>query len=248
MAAEVAERELDAVRRALLNRTSVSSSAELEELRRRAESMLGTAEEKERNATEAKIRAEGTEDLEREEALARGALDRGRRALSEALGEGVSVEEHLRTLEASPRPESDLSKQIEGLEAQVDKRRERCRELKSAVERAAGDLERDRQERDGRRSDLSRADFDWRGVLADAERGRSELERGLEATDATLRAVRAEAVSEVEEARSQLKAIQADQTAAVADRDKAALGPLCDSRVPGSPEGRGRGTGGCFTA
>ena len=74
----------------------------------------------------------------------------------------------------------------------------------------------------GRRSDLSRADFDWRSVLADAERGRSELERGLEATDGTLRAVRAEAVSEVEEARSQLKAIQADRTAAVADRDKAA--------------------------
>ena len=160
LAAEVAGRELDAVRRPLLNRTGVSSSAELDEVRRRAVSMLGNAEGKERNAAEAKIRAEGTEDLEREEALARGALDRGRRALAEALGDGVSVEEHLRTREAPPRPESDVSKQIEELEAQVDRRRERCRELESAIERAAGDLERDRQERDARRNDLSRADFD----------------------------------------------------------------------------------------
>lgn len=223
LAAEVAERDLDAVRRPLLNRTGVSSSAELEELRRRAESMLGTAEEKERNAAGAKIRSEGAEDLEREEALARGARDRGRRELAEALGDGVSVEGRLRTREAPPRPESDVSKQIEELEAQVDKRRERCRELESAVERAARDLERDRKERDARRNDLSRANFDWRGVLADAERGRSELERRLEAAEGTLRAVRAEAESEVEEARGQLEAIEADQAAAVADRDKAAL-------------------------
>lgn len=222
-AAEVAERELDAVRRPLLNRTGVSSFAELEELRRRAESMLGTAEEKERNATEAKIRAEGADDLEREEALARGARDRGRRALAEALGDGVSVEEHLRTREAPPRPASDVSKRIEELEARVDERREGCRELESAVERAAGDLERDRRERAARGNDLSRADFDWRGLLADAESRRSEMERRLEAAEGTLRALRAEAASEVEEARGRLEAIKADQAAAVADRDKAAL-------------------------
>jgi len=222
-AAEVAERELRAVRRPLLNRTGVSSSAELEELRRRAESMLGAAEEKEGNAAEAKIRAEGTEDLEREEALARGARDRGRRELAEALGDGVSVGEHLRTREAPPRLESDVSKQIEELEAQVDKRRERCRDLESAVERVAGDLERDRQERDARRNDLSRAGFDWRGVVADAERRRSEMERRLGAAEGTLRAVRAEAASEVEEARGQVEALRKDHAATVAERDKAAL-------------------------
>lgn len=222
-AAEAAERELDAVRGPLLNRTGVSSSVELEELRRRAGSMLGTAEEKERNAAEAKIRAEGAEDLEREEALARGARDRGRRDLVEALGDGVSVEEHLRSREAPPRPESEVSKQIEALEVRVDERRERCREPESAIERAAGDLERDRRERDARRSDLSRADFDWRGVLADVERRRSELERRLEAAKGTLRAVRAEAASEVEEARDQLEAIRSDHAAAVAERDEAVL-------------------------
>ncbi len=222
-AAEAAERELVAVRRPLLERAGVSSSAELEELGRRAESMLGTAEEEERNAAGEKIRAEGTEGLEREEALARGARDRGRRELADALGDGVSVEEHLQSREAPPRPEPDVSKQIEELEARVDKRRERCRELESAVERAAGDLERDRRERDARRNDLSRADFDWRGVLADVERRRSEMERRLEAAEGTLRAVRAEAASEVEEARGRLEAMRADHAAAVAERDKAAL-------------------------
>ena len=219
-AAEGAQRELDAVRGPLLNRADVSSSAELEELRSRAESMLAAAEEKERAAAEAKIRAEGADDLEREEALARGACDRGRRELADALGEGVSVEEHLQSRKAPPRPEPEVSKEIEELEAQVDQRQGRCRELKSAVERAAGDLERDRQERDARRKDLSRADFDWSGLLADTDRRRSELERGLQAAEDAVGAVCEEAASEVAEARNQLEAIQADHAAAVAARDK----------------------------
>ena len=185
--------------------------------------MLGRAEERERSAAKARIRAEGMEALEREEALARGAWDSSRRELAEALGEGVAVEGHLRSMDVQPRPESDVSKQIEELEAQVGKRRERCRELESAVERAAGDLERDRQERDARRNDLSRADFDWRAVLADWERRRSEMERRLEVAEGTLCAVRAEGASEVEEARGQVEAIQEDHAAAVAERDKAAL-------------------------
>lgn len=222
-AAEASGRELDEVRRPLLERAGVSSFAELEELRSRAESMLEHAEGRERSAAEARIRAEGVEAAERGEALARADRDRGRRELADALGDGASVEGYLRSREAPPREEAEVSKLIEELEAQVAERRERYRELESAVEQAGRDLERDRRERDARGNDLAGADFDWRGALADAERLRSEIERRQDAAEGALRAVQAEAASEVEEARGALEAIRKDHAAAVAERDKAAL-------------------------
>lgn len=228
-AAEAAERELDAVRRPLLARAGVSSSEALEERRRQAGSMLKMAEEQEQSAAAARIRAERVEVLEREEALARGARDRARGEFAEALGEGASVEDHVRGMDAQPRPESDVSNESVELESQVAERRERSGQLASTVEQASRELGRDGQERDAAREDLSQADFDWRGVLADAESRRLELARRLESAESGLRAVLAEATSEVEEARGELEALQADHAAAVAERDRAA-GELAAAR------------------
>lgn len=241
-AADAAEREAEAVRRPLLERAGVVARQELEDLHRRAERLRGDAEERERVAAEARVRAEGLEDAEREAALARGALDRSRRALAEALAEaldqglgqsvgqsldqGVAVEEYIRGLEARPREElreeSEVVGEIRKAERRVLELRDRRRGLESKLEHDARDLDRDRQERESRQNDLSGAGtFDWRGLLAGAEELGAELARRREAAKSRLEAVRADAAGQVEAARRNLDRLEREAAALRVRRDDA---------------------------
>lgn len=238
-AADAAEREAEAARRPLLDRAGAVSKRELEDLHRQAERLRADAEERDRMAAEARVRAEGLEDAERERALARGALDRSLCALAEALDQGIdqsldqnldqgldrsaSVEEYIRGLVARPREESELVGEMRKAERRVLEFRDRRRGLESKLEHDARDLDRDRQERESRRNDLSGADdFDWRGLLDDAAARGAELAGKREAAKSRLEAVRAEAAGQVEAARKNLHRLEQEDASLRRRRDGAA--------------------------
>ena len=223
-AADATEQELEAVRRPLLERAGVATGRELEKLHRQAESLRDDADQRDRSADEARIRAEGLETLERGEALARGDLDRSRSALAEALGEGASVEEHIRNLDAQPREESEIGDDTESVERRVSELRERSRGRESKVEHDANDLVRDRQEQEAKRNELLRADSDWRGLLAGAAERRAELARQNEAAESRLEAVRSEAADQVDEARENLEKIEQEAACVRSQRDDVGRG------------------------
>ena len=216
-AADAAEREFEAVLRPLLERAGVATALELEELHRQAESLRGDAEVRERNGAEARVRAEGLADRERAEALARGGLDRCRSDLAEALGEGAAVEEHIRGLDAAPRDESEIAAGIESVERRVLGRRDLVRDLESKVEHDEKDLVRERREREARRNELDRADFDWRDLLAGSEKRRAELAHQKDAAASRLQAVGAEVAEQTSEAREHLEKVE-QEAATVGDQ------------------------------
>ncbi len=220
-AADAADLALDAVRRPLLEQAGVASVAELEAVRRRADSLLAAAEERRRSAVEARVRAEGIEALGRDEALARGDLDRARRTLAEALGEGASVEEHVRDLEVQPREDAVVSAEIAEVEKRISEGAERLRRLQARVKQDDLDLVRERRQREAGKVELQRADFDWRGLLAGEDKRGAELARNLEAAESRLEAIRAEAALEADEARGQALNVEQRRAAARAERDEA---------------------------
>lgn len=219
VAADAAEQEFETVRQPLLERAGVSTEPELEELRRRAESLRGEAEERDRSVGEARVRAEGLEALERDEALARGDLDRSRLALAEALGEGASVEEHIRGLNEQPREESEIVADIEVVERRVSERREMSHGLESKLELGAADLVRDREDLEAKGNELLRADTDWRGLLAGAVERREKLARQKEAAENRLEAVQAEAAVQVDQAKEKLKKTEREVATVQSQRD-----------------------------
>ena len=218
-----ADRELESFRRPLLERAGASTEQELYKLARRAESLRRNADERDRIAAAARVRAEGLEDLERGEALARGALERSRGALAEALaeepGEGASVEEHIRGLDASRREDSEIAEDIRAVERRAAGLRERRRDLASKVDRDSKDLVRDRQERDAGLGELLGTDSDWRDLLQAADRRRAELARRSEAAASRLEAVRAEAADQVGEARENLEKVEQEGASASSRRE-----------------------------
>ncbi len=238
-AADAAEREFQAVRRPLLERAGVATRRELEEFCRQAESLRGDAAERDRIAAEARVRTEGLEDAERAEALARGALDRSRRALAEALhggtsgggtsggdtagggtaGGGAAVEEHIRGLDGPPRDESEVVAEIDRVTSRVSALREQSRELESKMESDGKDLERDRRERESRQRELQGSGSGWRDLLVGREERRAALERRKEAAESRLEAVRNEAAGQVDEARENLERIEQEH-ASVEDQRK----------------------------
>ena len=218
-AAETAERKFEALRRPLLERAGVGSVEELEELLRQAESLRGEAEERSRRAAEARVRAEGLEEMEREEALARGELDRSRLALAEMLGEGASVEEHIGGLDAQPREELEILAEVESVERRVSKRRDLSRSLESKVEHNTDDLVRERKEQEAKRKELLNAESDWRRLLAGAAERRAELTGQRAAAESRLKAVRAKAADQVKEARENLEKIEQEAATVQGQRD-----------------------------
>ena len=229
-AADAAEREFQAVRRPLLEQAGVATKRELEELCRQAASLRGDAAERDRIAAEARVRAEGLEDAERAAALARGALDRSRRALAEALhgdtagrdtaGGDTAVEEHIRGLHAPPRDESEVVAEIDRVTSRVSALREQSRELESKMESDGKDLERDRRERESRQRELRGSG--WRDLLVGKEERRAELERRKEAAESRLEAVRNEAAGRVDEARENLRRIEQEHAAVEDQREDVA--------------------------
>ena len=219
VAADAAEQELETARGLLLERAGVGTERELEELRRRAESLRGEAEERDRSVGEARVRAEGLEALERDEALARGDLDRSQLALAEALGEGSSVEEHIRGLDEQPREEPEITADIEAVERRVSERREVSRDLESKLKLGAADLVRDRQDLEAKRNELLRADTDWRGLLAGAVERREKLACQKEAAENRLEAVQAETAVQVDQAEEKLKKTEREAATVQSQRD-----------------------------
>ena len=219
VAADAAEQEFETVRGPLLARAGVSTERELEELRHRAESLREEAEKRDRSAGEARVRAEGLETLERDEALARGDLDRSRLALVEALGDGASVDQHIRSLDARPREESEIAADRDTVERRISERRESSRGLESKVEVYAAELVRDRQEHEVQRNELLRADTDWRGLLAGGAETRAKLASQKEAAEIRLKAVQGEAAVLVDEAKENLEKIEREAASVEGERD-----------------------------
>ena len=219
VAVDAAEQEFESARGLLLERAGVSTERELEALRRRAESLREEAEERDRRVAEARVRAEGLEALERDEALARGDLDRSRFALAEALGDGSSVEEYIRSLDSRAREEPEIVADTDTVERRVSERQEASRGLESKVELDAADLVRDRQEYEAKEKELLRADTDWPGLLAGAAERRTELADQKETAESRLESVQSEAAVQVDEARGNLEKIEREAASVQSQQD-----------------------------
>ena len=203
--AEAAEERSNAFREQISARIGTGSLAEVEALRGKADDRLAAAEILDRAAAEARVRAEGVDELERGAALAQGECEGHRQAVAAFLEEGASVDAFIDGLAEPVRDESVIADEKAVLEGGVSERRELCRELQVKVEGDSRDIANLQQNIDDKQVELRRADGDWRSLLAGVEEQRSELARLRKTAFARLEAIRVEATAEVDEARDKLK-------------------------------------------
>ncbi len=206
---ETAEERWNAAGKPIFARTGLGSLAELEDLRRRADDQFAAAVALDRQADDARVRAEGVDGLERRDVVARAECERHRQAVAEFLEEGASVEDYIKGLGEPPRDEAIIGNDIAALKDEVRQREELRRQLMSKVEGDLRDIASRRRVLDDKQAELRRADSGWRDVLEDAEERLRDLARRRQEFDAQLEAIRVEATAEVDEAREKLAELEA---------------------------------------
>ena len=212
--ADAAEARWQAASGAVFGRTGCRSLAELVALRKRAEALRSQADELNREAEAATLRAEGRNVIEQRLATARAERDRHVGDLGEHLKAGQTVDELVAGFDDSLDVVA-LGNEIDSLQAGLHERR-------SLSEGMTAEIKGDERELEGKRARLneqeeqfaerSTALEDWKAVLQGAGDERERLERELVAVDAELKALRTEAADEVGDARTTLEGLTETQT------------------------------------
>ena len=207
----------------LFDRAGVATTAELEEKRGQAGELLAAAEQRDRDAAEARVRSEDIEDLERLAAVAQAEAEQREQAALKRLDAGVAIDDHLR--------EHGEPGDVEHLDQAIDARKDALRGRESRREQLASEAERDGVQLDRLRADLTReesafresvaANEQWRAVLAQGEEETARLERELAQVAVEIEAIGAEAAATSEQARQALAKLQEEERAKTKARDEA---------------------------
>ena len=208
----------------LFDRASVATTAELETKRQEADELRALADQRDSEAKQARARSENMDEVEQQAAVAQAEAAQRRQAAAERMDAGRSVDEYIKERDEL-RTEEALTEAIDALKAEVTKRDALSAQLASSVETATAqagalrqDLERHRQKLD----DLTVANEGWRSVLEEAPANRRRLEEYLAKADAEVKAIQAEATAAAEDAHEALAKAHAEEGAKTKARDNAA--------------------------
>lgn len=208
----------------LFDRSGVASSAELEAKRHEADELLAVADQRDSEAKQARVRSENVDEVEQRAAVAQAEAAQRRQGAAECMDAGRSVDEYIKE-RGKLRTEEAVTEAIDALKAEVTKRNALSAQLASNVETATAqqdarrqDLERRQQELD----DLTAANEGWRSVLDEAPANRKRLDEELAKADAEIRAIQAEATAAAEDAHEALAKARTEEGAKTKARDDAA--------------------------
>ena len=172
-------------------------------------------------ATQERLRGEGVDAAEHAAAIANAEAEQSRMAIAKWLEAGVSLDEVLSGHD-STRTEAMVAQEAEALQQQVNDRDALCIKLATEVElgdkalvTAKAQLASDQQAL----SDSMPQDEDWRRLLAEGESGQQKLEDDLQAQDAAIKAINAEATAEAEQAKAEQTRLEKELATKSKERD-----------------------------
>ena len=209
---------------ALFNRAGVTTSAELESKRQEADQLGAIADQHDNDAKPARVRSEDVDELEQRAAVAQAEAAQCQQAAAKRMDAGISVDEYVEA-NPDPRDESELAPKIESLKEEAHERDSLAAALASKTETDAAQLEALRLDMAGKQQAFRAATEEndgWRKVLAEAENDRQRLDDATDKADAELKAIQAEATAAAEDAREALAKIAEEESAKAKAKDEAA--------------------------
>ena len=208
----------------LFDRAGVAASAELETKRHEADELLAVADQRDSEAEQARVRSENVDDVEQQAAVAQAEAAQRRQAAVDRMDAGRSVDDYIKEC-GELRSEEALTEAIDALKAEVMKRDALRARLASNVEVAAeqeGALRQDLERHQQELNHLTAANEGWRSVLDEAPAKRRRLDEELAKADAEIKAIQAEATAAAEDAHEALAKARAEEGAKTKVRDEAA--------------------------
>ena len=172
-------------------------------------------------ATQERLRGEGVDAAEHAAAIASADAEQSRMAIATRLEAGVSLDEVLSRYDDA-RSEAVVVQEAEALQKQVNERD--ALRIKLATEVELGDkalatakaqLASDQQAL----SDSMPQDDDWRRLLTEGESEQQKLKDDLQAQDAAIKAINAEATSEAEKAKAKQTRLEKELATKSKERD-----------------------------
>ena len=221
--AEAATQSWRTVADDLCGRAGVATSAELEQRRSNADKLLAKAAEDDAKATEARLRSENLDELERGAVAAKAEADQRREAAATRMAAGVSLDDFINE-HGELRNSEDLAQTIHSLEEKVRERETLCMRLEQETELEATQLDDLRQHLESAQQEFTNATANnqaWRQVLGEVAAERQQLADALGEVEAQIAAIQAEATAAAEDARQALAEIMQDETVRTAARNEA---------------------------
>ena len=195
-------------------RTGCKSVEDLAKLRQRVDDLLAEAATLDAQASEARVRTEGMDSLERQLIEANAETEKRATAVKAFLQDGESFDEVIRRTEAAT--ESAIEARIEQINEEIrqrDERRNQWREEATRDERqlAVKNAElKPLRDRIGKDSDPA----DWSRQLDEAKRGADAAAASMAETETALQAIRQESTDKVAKARTALASLEGQCEAA----------------------------------
>ena len=205
-------------------RAGLDAIESIDALAAKAESatrLLEEAAKLDSEATQERLRGEGVDDAEHAVAIANAETDQSRMAIANWLEAGVSLDEVLSRYDDA-RGEAVVAQEAEALQQQVNERDALRIKLATEVEledkglaTAKAQLASDQQAF----SDSMPQDEDWHRLLTEGESEQQKLADDLQAQDAAIKAINAEATAEAEQAKAEQTRLETELATKRKERD-----------------------------
>ena len=175
-------------------------------------------------AMQERLRGDGINAAEHAAAIANAETEQSRLAIAKWLGAGASLDEVLSRYDVT-RSEAVVAQEADALQQQVNERDALRIKLATEVElgdkalaTAKAELASDQQAL----SDSMPQDEDWRGLLTEGESEQQKLADDLQAQDAAIDAINAEATAEAEQAKAEQTRLEKELATKRKERDDVA--------------------------
>ena len=186
-----------------------------------AASLTAEAAKLDSEATQERLRGDGVDAAEHAVAIANAETEQSRLAIAKWQEAGVSLDEVLSRCDDA-RSEAVVAEEVDALQQQVSERDALCIKLATEVEledkalaTAKAQLASDQQAL----SDSMPQDEDWRRLLAEGESEQQKLADDLQAQDAVIDAIQAEATAEAEQAKAEQTQLETELATKRKERD-----------------------------
>ena len=212
---EAAEERWQAASRPVFGRTGAKTLEELAALRKRADTLVGQADDLDRQSEAARQQAENLDQTEQRLVTATANRKRHRDAVAESLDEGETVAELIDSLGSTRSDLAAISDEITSLENDVRERDRLCDRMDNDIEASARELETRQQDHAAETARLAeKAEHagDWRAFLASADAQGARLGEQVRAVQGELDAIKTQATAEVDAARQALDSLVKRET------------------------------------
>ena len=199
-ALEAATAAWDSISAPILTRSATTHMDQLIALHGEVQSQLAQADERDREASEARVRAENLDELARHASVAAADVARVTAAAEAFLEE--TVDDYLAAIDERPDDEIAIEEAIQGLRSAMTKRGTLCNQMEAAVAGEESGFRSLDESLETKRATLTAESAalgdSWREDLEKADAQREEIEQAIELVDTELEAIESEATDEVE--------------------------------------------------